>query len=48
MKRLLSMSQAEQTGCWACAVALNKHAVAAIAAYMKGRIRNALLIVLPP
>ncbi len=48
MKRLLSISHAEQTGCCACAVALTRHAVAAIAAYMRGRIRNALLIVLPP
>jgi hypothetical protein len=32
MKRLLSISQAEQTGCWACAVEPNRPASAAIPA----------------
>jgi len=42
MKRLLSISHAEQIGCWARAGAPHKHASAAIAAIqMKERIRNA-------
>jgi hypothetical protein len=42
MKRLLSISHAEQIGCWACAAAPNRHASAAIAAvHANGRIRNA-------
>jgi hypothetical protein len=43
MKRLLSISHAEQTGCWACAVAPNRQASAAgiIAAHASRRIRNA-------
>jgi hypothetical protein len=32
MKRLLSISQAEQTGCWACAAEPNRPASAAIPA----------------
>ncbi|WFU72190.1 hypothetical protein [Bradyrhizobium sp. CB2312] len=50
MKRLLSISHAEQTGCWACAAALNRHASPAIiAAHANGRVRNArfLIVFLP-
>src|SRR3974390_3008377 len=46
MKRLLSISHAEQTGCWACAAALNRHPSAAIAAvHVNGRICSARLLI---
>src|SRR6266852_1989997 len=48
MKRLLSISHAEQIGCWACAAAPNRHASAAITAvHTDGRIRNARFLILP-
>src|SRR5260370_14537461 len=50
MKRLLSISHAEQIGCWACAAAPNRHASTAITAVQaNGRIRNArfLIAILP-
>src|SRR4249919_2819626 len=50
MKRLLSISHAEQVGCWACAAAPNRHASAAATAVPANpRIRNALfrIAVLP-
>src|SRR5215470_8133237 len=44
MKRLLSISHTEQTGCWACAAAPNRHASAAIAAaHTNGRVLSARL-----
>src|SRR5258708_28195565 len=46
MKRLLSISHAEQIGCWACAAAPNRHASAAITAVQANlRIRNALFLI---
>jgi hypothetical protein len=41
MKRLLSISHAEQTGCWACAAASKRQTSAAITAvHANGRILN--------
>jgi hypothetical protein len=46
MKRLLSISHAEQIGCWACAAAPNRHASAAIPAVNANeRIRNAPFLI---
>src|SRR5258705_4475023 len=46
MKRLLSISHAEQTGCWACAAAPHRHASAAIiVVHASGRIRNARFLI---
>jgi hypothetical protein len=46
MKRLLSISHAEQIGCWACAAAPNRHASAAITAVQaNGRIRNVRFLI---
>jgi hypothetical protein len=46
MKRLLSISHAEQTGCWACAAAPNRHTSAAITALnANGRIRDARFLI---
>jgi hypothetical protein len=46
MKRLLSISHAEQIGCWACAAAPNRHASAAITAvHADGRIRNGRFLI---
>ena len=46
MKRLLSISQTEQTGCWACAAAPNRHASAAIPAVNANeRICNARFLI---
>jgi hypothetical protein len=46
MKRLLSISHAQQTGCWARAAALNRHASAAITAVKaSGRIRNVRFLI---
>jgi hypothetical protein len=46
MKRLLSISHAEQIGCWACAAVPERHASATIAAiHADGRIRNARFLI---
>jgi hypothetical protein len=46
MKRLLSISHAEQIGCWACAVAPKRHGSAAIAAvHADRRICNARFLI---
>src|SRR3954462_2063210 len=46
MKRLLSISHAEQIGCWACAAVPNRHASAVITAvHASGRIRDARFLI---
>jgi hypothetical protein len=46
MKRLLSISHAEQIGCWACAAAPNRHASVDITAVQaNGRIRNVRFLI---
>src|SRR5262249_26532787 len=46
MKRLLSISHTEQTGCWACAAEPNRHASPAIAAlHLNGRNLSARLLI---